>query len=236
MTTEQGKGVPPSPVGALQELRALLQTSNVKGAVAFVEDVLRKEQALEDQADDIEASLSNTRKWILIVGFSVCLAVTVGVCVWMRKSTQFSEVPKFCGTMFLQLSAAVLYLGAIVPQIQLFDKVRARATDGVMTSFLALAMVAVSIGLISRGFSLKTAYQSKTRRSTDHIVAWLGMSVIIIPFALHVYMIYQISKYNDDKTATTASSKRLAHWAWWALLVLYVVLWISMAVFGTRSP
>jgi hypothetical protein len=218
----------------LARVRTLLSTQQVKEAERLVEEAFRAEQALEHQSDGLEATLSKTRKWILGVGFVAAAAISIA-CGMKSKSGRFG------GTLFIMLSAVVLYLAAIVPQIQFFDKVKARATDGVMTSFLALAMVAVTLGLVSRGFALKTAYAANYDQSTgkiegtDHLIALIGMSVILVPFLLHVYMIRQISLYNDASTATTAASKKLAHWAWYALLILYLCVWIFMAVWGIAA-
>ncbi len=229
------KGAPPSYVASLQNLQEMLQKLDIEGAQAYIKRVLGEEQALNDKADDIEASLVETRKWILIGGFLLILAVTGVMAYIIRKNP---NKKKFCAVVFMQMSAAVLYAGAIVPQILLFEKVKSRATDGVMTSFLALAMLAVCIGLIGRGFGLKSAYNEyfKDNESLTYITQWVGMGVVIVPFGLHVYMIYQISKYNDDMTPTTLSSKKLAHWAWLALALLYIVLWGAMATFGSKKP
>ena len=223
-----------SPIQSLNTLKKMLLENRCIDAVAYANQLLTEEEELIERSNEIEKKLVDTRKWILIIGFSTVVLLTLIVFAIM-KSNRNKEGGKFCAKLFILMLATLLYLAAIVPQIRFFDLAKSQATDGVMTSFLGLAMLAVVLNLIARGTSLKTAYESWKPGNFDYIIVLISMCGLIIPFGLHVYMIWQISKYNDDKTATTIASKRLAHWAWWAITILFTTMFVSMYIFGVTQ-
>ena len=213
----------------LRMLKDMMSSGKQQEAETLLDIALGIEVENESQSYAVEDTLRSTRTLILSIGFAFVILVSL-ILVAMKYTRTKSMPAKLIMSVFMLTSAAVLYLAAIVPQIQLFQKVKSRATDGVMTSFLTLAMVAVIMGLVSRGFSLKTAIATqKGNDKSEMIIALMGMSVPVIPFVLHVYMIRQISLYNSDHNPTTAASKKLAHTAWYSLLVAYAVVW-SLAI------
>ena len=218
-----------NPVQTLQTLKVMVQNNNCAAAQRYINLGLAAEQLQVAQSEEIEATLVSTRKWILIIGGAVAVALPL----FLRCSGKIST--GFGGKLLGLLVASVLYLGAIVPQIIFFEKAKSRATDGVMTSFLALAMLAVVLNLIGRAAAVKTAYSSWTPGSSDYFIVVLSMFMLIIPFGLHVYMIWQISEYNDDQTATTISSKKLAHWGWWAITIVFCSVFAIAYVWGVTK-
>lgn len=233
--------------GALRRWESMAVSADPADRRALREDLRASREALAKQDEEehrTAALLRKVRLGILVGGFAVAvLACTLwgyrgkNLVYGKDRRLRWAPIeaklrPRFIVTVFLTLSAAVLYAGALVPQIVLFRRIRARGTNGIMTSFLALAMVAVIVGLAGKSASLVSAYKSD---GTNIVLVWLSIGVVVLPFMLHVWMIRQISLYNDDSTPTSAASKRAAKWAWITLLVVYIAAWVTMAVVGSRA-
>ena len=151
----------------------------------------------------------HARNWLLGIGL-VMFFIVFYIMNWDIK---------FSANVF----ATFLLLAALYPQIMIIDQLQAAAVDGILSSWVGLAMFGLLLTVPVKAQFVKESREKKQNEPE----AWAGFLVSVLPYFLHVWMIYQIHSYNDEITDTAAHSKNIAGWAWPLLTALFVIMYTA---------
>ena len=171
------------------------------------------------RSDSTDHMRALERMWSRDTVILVALTLSVMAAIFFRNVT-----------LGFIVFGSFIAAAAVVPEIIHLNNLKGAGTDGVLTSFIALGLVSVLTTFPANGNVLYAARVSQI----GVIEAWSVLVLSALPFALHLVIIWQISKYNSENTADSKLSKMEAKLALPILAISYILA-MSYAVYtGTR--